>query len=101
MATPEYIQWLLYVSVYEEQGCRVLTEISTQRGRRFYNDIPTSFAEKIFPGLRDAGSCSLKSIFSILDQKSVLLHNTTLTNLLLNYQISQSRARTTEGKQYS
>lgn len=57
---------------------------SSCRTQRFYDDIPTSLAEKLFHGLAVARSMATGTRWEILQHEAVYLEGTTLMRLLCN-----------------
>ena len=57
---------------------------SSRRVRNFYDDIPTSLAEKLFRGLAAARSTAPETRWGTLRHEAVFLEGTTLMRLLCN-----------------
>lgn len=79
---------------------RVYSMPSTRCSRGFYDDIPISLAEQLFPKLRDAPNSDTGFSRSLVMQKTVVLHGTTLMRVLHQWRSGSQGSQQRTGDQY-
>lgn len=85
-----------YTRVYSKQFVRPSTYSqlspantdSRKRGTRFYDDIPSAFADKLFPHLSTSRAAAPKPQWWTFKREAVVLKDTTLMRLLHTYSTS-------------